>query len=152
MILAVRLHVFIAGSFLKKNRVLNIQDGCFQFLFEKKDKKFVDFFHDLRKHQLLNPPQVPHPETPTFMWPDRPSSCFLFTIFSSVFFSGTTSGTSRRSSMAPAIIRISAVNAKLHRQTSGLKSCCWSFLSCFQSLVSQQKTELKVSSKVADLI
>lgn len=117
MILAVLFTCFFLQEVSQKKQGTQ-HPGCFFFQFSilQKDKKFVDKL-TISKHQLLNPPTSKKPFFPTFMWPDRPSSCFgVFTIFSSVFFSGTTSGT-RRSSMAPAIIRISAVNAKLHLKT-----------------------------------
>ena len=114
LILPVRLP-FFCRKFLKKTGYSTSRMFFSQFSILQKDKKFVDKL-TISKHQLLNPPTSKKPFFPTFMWPDRPSSCLVFTIFSSVFFSGTTSGT-RRSSMAPAIVRISAVNAKLHLQT-----------------------------------
>lgn len=51
-----RFTFIFCRKFLKKHRVLNIQDGCFQFSILKKDKKFVGFFHDQKQNQLLHPP------------------------------------------------------------------------------------------------
>lgn len=107
---------FFLQEVSKKKRGTQHPGWLLPIFYSKKDKKSGQT-HDQKKNQLLHPSNFPTRWNPTFMWPCRPSSCFgVFTIFSSVF-EGTPSGTSRRSSMAPAITRISAVNAKLHRQT-----------------------------------
>lgn len=152
-----RFTFIFCRKFLKKHRVLNIQDGCFQFSILKKIRK-VDKLMIRKKISFSIPPTSQPVETRPSCGHAGQAHVLAFSPFSAlcsrehhqalpgeVVWRQPSQGSVR--SMQSCIDRPGRWQKQLSK-----KSCCWSFLSCFQSLVSQQKTELKVCSKVADLI